>query len=223
LIENSKFVKGAEEFGAHIPISPQEEFVNNIYAALDAATARELDRLENEEGILPRCELGCFHCCRCNILTNIAEAHALAQYIRREFSPEQLDSLRLRTQQWHEWDDSRPGRHPSAEIGEQTGLSSYDHCCPLVVDGVCSAYSVRPVVCRTHLVSSPPSSCYRANDPDSTEEAPAMLRSVVIAASPFIMAMQEYIENQGVDFSRSKMLLPQWLAIEMGWDFAILL
>jgi hypothetical protein len=92
-----------------------------------------------------------------------------------------------------------------------------------VVDGICSAYSVRPVVCRTHLVSSPPSSCYRANDPDSTEEAPAMLRSVVIAASPFIMAMQEYIENQGVDFSRSKMLLPQWLAIEMGWDFAILL
>jgi hypothetical protein len=44
---------------------------------------------------------------------------------------------------------------------------------------------------------------------------------VVLAASPFIMAMQEYIESQGVDFSRSKMLLPQWLAIEMGWDFAI--
>jgi len=33
--------------------------------------------------------------------------------------------------------------------------------------------------------------------------------------------MKEHIENAGLDFSRSIMLLPQWLAIEMAWEFAV--
>jgi hypothetical protein len=60
-----------------------------------------------------------------------------------------------------------------------------------------------------------------ANDPESTEDAPLMLRSVVVVASPFFAALQDHIENAGLDFSRSRMLLPQWLAIEMGWDFTL--
>jgi hypothetical protein len=89
------------------------------------------------------------------------------------------------------------------------------------VNGACSVYPVRPVVCRTHFVSSHPLSCCAANDQESTEDAPVVLTSVVTAASPFSMAIRDHIENAGLDFSRSIMLLPHWLAIEMGWDFAI--
>ena len=152
---------------------------------------------------------------------NIAEAHTLAQYVKRELSADQIDDLRLRTQQWHAWDNSRPGRYPSAPIDEPIGLSNYDPCCPLLVDGACIAYPVRPVVCRTHFVCSDPLSCGALHDPKSTEDAPVVLASVLTAAGPSSRAIRDRIENAGLDFSRSIMLLPHWLAIQMGWEFAI--
>jgi len=221
LVEKSDPGMDSGKSGAGLPITPQERFVLGVYASLDAAIAGELDRLRGEEGIAPHCRPGCCHCCRYHILTNSAEAHTLAQYIRREFSADQRDGLRMRTRQWHEWDNSKPGRYPSSKIDEGADLSCYDHSCPLDVDGVCGAYPVRPVVCRTHFVSSRSQSCQVANDPKSTEDAPLMLRSVVAAAGPFSTALQDHIEGAGLDFSRSRMLLPQWLAIEMGWDFTL--
>lgn len=178
-------------------------------------------RLRSEEGIIPTCKLGCSHCCRFHILTNIAEAHTLAQYVKRNLSTDQINALRIRTQQWHEWDNSRPGRYPSANMDKQTNFSNYDHNCPLLENGACSVYPVRPVVCRTHFVSSPPLFCFAANDPESTADAPVVLTSVLTETSPLSRAIKDHIEKSGFDFSRSTMLLPQWLAIEMGWDFAI--
>lgn len=221
MIVNSDLGMGPEEFGADIPITPQENFVNGVYSSVDEATARELGRLRSEEGIIPTCKMGCCHCCRYHILTNIAEARTLVQYVKRALSVEQINDLRERTHQWHEWDNSRPGRYPSAKVDEEIDLSNYGPCCPLLVNDACIAYPVRPVVCRTHLVSSHPRLCRATLDPESTEGAPAVLKSIVTATSPFSEAIREHIENAGVDFSRSRMLLPQWLAIEMGWDFAI--
>ncbi len=221
MIENGNFGMGPEEFRADIPITLQENFVNYVYSSVDEATACELDRLRNEDGIVATCKLGCCHCCRYHIRTNIAEAHTLAQYIKREWSADQINDLRMRTQQWHEWDNSRPGRYPSANIDEQTDLSNYGYCCPLLVNGACSAYPVRPLVCRMHFVCSHPLSGCAANDAESTEDAPVVLTSIVTAASPFSLAIRDHIENAGLDFSRSIMLLPHSLAIEMDWDFAI--
>lgn len=220
MIEKSKFGMTPKEAGADIPVALQENFVSGVYALVDAAVAGELDRLRCEEGIIPSCKTGCDHCCRYHIVMNIAEARTLAHYIRRELSAEQIAELRMRTHQWHEWDNSRPGR-PAAIISAQTDLSNYDHCCPLLVNGTCSVYPVRPVVCRAHFVSSHPRYCCAVNNPGSTEDIPLVLKSVVTAVSPLVMAIKEQIENAGLDFSRSNMLLPQWLAIEMGWDFAI--
>lgn len=222
MIEKCSFGMTPQESGAGIPLAPQEDLVNNIYPLVDAAVACELERLRSEEGIIPSCRPGCDHCCRYHIVMNIAEARTLAHYIRRELSAEQIADLRIRTHQWHEWDNSRPGR-PSPIITAQTDLSKYDHCCPLLVDGTCSVYPVRPVVCRAHFVSSHPRYCCAVNDPESTEDVPVVLKSIVEAVSPFVIAIREQIENTGLDSSRSNMLLPQWLAIEMGWDFAILL
>ncbi len=221
MIENSNIGMDTGECGADIPMTPEEKFVNGVYSLVDEATAGKLDGLRSQELIIPTCKLGCCHCCRDHILTNILEAHTLAQYIKREFSTQQINDLRRRTQQWHEWDNSRPGRYPSANIDGQTDLSDYDPYCPLLVNGECRAYRVRPVVCRTHFVSSPALACLTANDPESAEDAPVKLTSVVKAASPFSRVFRDHIENRGLDFSRSMMLLPHSLAIEMGWDFAL--
>jgi len=222
LIEKCNVAMTPQKSGASIPIALQENLVNGVYSLVDAAVACELERLRSEEGIIPSCKAGCDHCCRYHIVMNIAEAQALAHYIRRELSAEQIAELRMRTHQWHEWDNSRPGR-PAAIISEQTDLSNYDHCCPLLVNGACSVYPVRPVVCRAHFVSSPPRYCCAVNDQGSTEAVPVVLKSIVEAVSPLSRVIQDHVEDAGFHFSRSNMLLPQGLAIEMGWDFAILL
>jgi hypothetical protein len=220
-IDNGQSRMSTEEFGADLPMTREEIFVKAVYSSVDEAVARTLHRLRNETGIVPSCKLGCCHCCRYRIVMNIAEVRTLAQYVRREFSPEQRKDLWRRTQRWHEWDDSLRGRCASADMAKQTDASPYDSCCPLLINGACSAYGVRPVVCRTHFVSSHPSSCQAANDPESAEESPLVIDLVLTATTPFSMAIKDHIEKAGWDYSRSMTLLPHGLASEMGWDFAV--
>jgi len=221
LIENTDPWMAHGKVGVDISITPQEKFVNRVYSSLDEAIACGLDRLRSGDGIIPTCAWGCSHCCRNHIITNVAEAHALAQYIKREFSIGQIRGLRTRTKQWHEWNDYRPGSYPSSNIRAHTDFSNYDHCCPLLVHDACSAYPVRPVVCRTHYICSHPRFCSEANDPESTTPPPVAITSIIKETSQFLVTIRDYIESAGWDFSRSIMLLPHWLAIQMGWDFAI--
>ena len=210
-----------EQHDANLPIEQQETFVHRVFASVDEASVCELAQLRSKNGIVPSCERGCPDCCSFFILTSVAEGHTLAQYVKREFSETEIGRLRLRTEHWHDWDSARPGRHAQPSTSEREDLSGYKHACPMLVENVCSAYPVRPVVCRTHFVCSPPERCGGVNDPASLEAAPVVLHSVVSAAGPFARALEAEAEDAGLDFSRSLMLLPHRLAIEMNWDFAI--
>lgn len=221
LIENGNLSLRAGNAGCtEIPITPEETFINDVYASMDTATADGLDLLRSENGIEPTCRAGCAHCCRYHILTNSAEIHTLVQYLKRELSAEQMDALQLRTQRWHEWDSARPGRRRNMD-GAAGDPSHYDHSCPLLVDEQCSAYAVRPAVCRSHFVTSAAELCSTANDPLSTEQVPSVVDSLVEANSPYRQAIRDRIEGGGMKFSHSATLLPQGLAIEMGWNFAV--
>ena len=179
-----------------LPRTPQENLVNEVYTTVDEATACELEQLFREQGLVPTCQLGCSHCCRFHILANIAEAHTLVQYLKRELSDIQMEALRQRTKQWHEWDNSRPGRMPSGHIRTDIDISQYEHICPLLVQGECLAYPVRPMVCRTHFVSSPACLCDAINDPESTDEPPRVLDAIVIATEALALPIQESIEQR---------------------------
>jgi Fe-S-cluster containining protein len=205
---------------ALIPATAREILVTGVYAAVDEAAGRELARLKREEGIVPSCRRGCSGCC-CgqHIQTNSLEAHALAQFIKRTFSQRQVDALRQRTLQWHLVDEVRRGRPELTMIHEEDPPDEAP-CCPMLVEGACSAYPARPVICRTHFVSSNPSACRPPNRRLPAGDAPVTLTSIIEATSPLANALRAGIETTGRDYSRSIMLLPHWLAIEMGWDFA---
>ncbi|MBI5583951.1 MAG: YkgJ family cysteine cluster protein [Deltaproteobacteria bacterium] len=212
-----------KELPAKIKITDREKFVRNVYASLDEAIADGLDRLRVEEGLQPTCSAGCAHCCRFHIVINLAEARTLAQYIRQEWPPDQIAALKLRTRQWHAWDHSRPGRPGSNPIEKEIDLSQYEDCCPLLVNNRCSVYAVRPIICRTHFVSTPPGSCQAANHPAATGAAPITLAALTAAADPFGQMIRRHLEEAGWDYDRTLMLLPHSLAIAMGWDFGIAL
>jgi len=222
LIENNVFSINPHNHDTDIRLTRQEEFVNSVYASVDDAIRCELIHLQGEKGVIPTCKLGCYYCCGQHILVNIAEAHCLVQYINREFTKDQIYELRLRTQRWHEWDAVRVGRYPSSNIDQKTAISIDDSLyCPLLVGGVCSAYSMRPIICRTHFVCSNPSLCANRSNTESKKDEPLALKSVVMAVNQASNVLRNSIENEGLDFHQSIMLLPHWLANAMGWDFAI--
>ncbi|MCG6910453.1 MAG: hypothetical protein LJE94_10065 [Deltaproteobacteria bacterium] len=198
----------------------QKDFVSSVYSSVDEAAGCELNRLYIEEGKISTCKRGCFYCCGQHILTNIAEAQALGHFIKQELSLCQIEDLRIRTQKWHEWDKMRRGRRDAAHSVEQLASPAY-HYCPLLVEGECSVYPMRPLTCRTHFVCSDPSACRHASDPGSVEDDPTALATVLEVTNPFSAKIGDRIKITGLDYTKSIMLLPHWLAIEMNWGFAI--
>ncbi|MBU2514971.1 hypothetical protein KJ966_26925 [bacterium] len=216
-VDNREFAAEYSKCGIDLLNTRGANFVKIVYSSVDEVVSCEINRLCAEEGVIPTCKAGCFHCCGQHILTSITEAQALAHYIKYSFTQDQIEKLRLRTQQWHEWDETR--RSCSTLTDGQSDFSAYCYC-PMLVKGECSAYSMRPLICRTHFVSSDSPACRPFQDPESINDNPVALASVLAATSPFSIMIREHIENAGLNFYGSLMLLPHWLAIEMDWDFA---
>ena len=209
----------AVKYRAKVPLTPRERLALEVYDRVDDAVRRELARLRREEGIVASCHRGCSRCCGQHIQMNPSEAHAMGQYIKRTFSGRQIRDLERRTEQWHAREDAQRKRHSSSAGSCGAGPSDDGLSCPLLVGRACSAYPVRPVICRTHFVSSDPSACLPACVEPSGGPAPVVLASIPPTARPFVQRLRTDIEAAGVDFSRSILLLPHWLAIEMDWPF----
>ncbi len=220
-VSNSGLSKRREYSKRYIPQTPEEDFVSHIYHSVDDAAGRELLLLRNRNGIIPTCKRGCDECCKQFILINRAEAHALGQFIRREFSAGEINGLMLRTRQWHEWNDTRPGRDPFISVQHPASSSGHRPFCPLLIQGSCSVYSMRPITCRTHFVCSDPAFCRFSEKPSGLENGPRSLPTVVTATNLFSKRLNDSIKKLGSDSACEIMLLPHWLAIEMCWDFAL--
>ena len=190
-------------------------FTAQIYRRAEQAIATELARLRDEEGIVPSCRQGCAACCGQHILATVVEARCLAAYVRSEFSAAQIRALKERTRRWHRWDRRRLQPETNARPSDDDSSA-----CPLLIDGSCSVYPMRPLTCRTHFVATDPRYCRMNNDPRSSGGAPVSLSSVVLATGAFSAAIRARIEAENGDYLESIMLLPHWLSIEMGWAFA---
>ncbi len=197
--------------------TPHEKFMLEVYREIDKAIAEELERLRIK-AIVPSCMKGCYFCCRQEVPVVIPEAHALGQYIKRYFSDHQKNELRKRMFDWFQWGKNELSKHGNTPEDEMEAFYSYGPYCPLLVDGKCATYPVRPVVCRIHYVSSSPDSCRSYTDAQSAQEEPTGLVAISYAVQPFAMLIRESIEGTGVNYDDVTLLLPQWLMMELGWE-----
>jgi Fe-S-cluster containining protein len=196
----------------HIP-TEREQIVTAVYSAADAVIAGELSLLRGH-GVRPRCQAGCSTCCAQLIVTNRLEVHAIGQYLRRHFTPQRLEALRLRVLEWNRWEEA--GRDGTVQPAAATRR------CPLLEGVECSVYPVRPLICRAHFVSTDPAWCRPALDVEERGGTPRVLESVRAAAAPFKHRLAVHVDREleaaGLPREESVALLPPGLAEEMEWE-----
>ncbi len=135
----------------------------------------------SEAGFHVSCKAGCGACCRQMVPISIFEAEALSAWIRslpearqqelaRRFHEALLQFAaaglidRMVTQDWLAETDS----------ARKLALDYfYQHvACPFLEEESCSIHSIRPLICREYLVTSPPQFCA---DPAGLQVVPARL------------------------------------------------
>jgi Fe-S-cluster containining protein len=79
------------------------------------------------------CRKGCFFCCFQPVEANLPEVLLLADHLRRTLSPQEMSALRERMDHHQERVRANPGGNA---------------LCPLNVEGSCTVYEARPLLCR---------------------------------------------------------------------------
>ena len=98
----------------------------------------QLDTMSEEERefMRPKCSDGCSHCCYQWVRSTATEVFAVSEYIRANWSPEQVGELLVRCQSYRE----EFQRHPAG--------SMFSLACPILDGNLCPVYDVRPFICR---------------------------------------------------------------------------
>jgi Fe-S-cluster containining protein len=194
----------AERMSKH-PVLP-------IYRDIDAAIADELSRLRATD-VEPSCKKGCFDCCRGAIPVTVPEARLVAQHVMK--LPMRA-TLRTQVMARFDWLQHRLPQLVSRGMNESAAVFTHGPTCPMLVDGACSVYPVRPAICRTHFVRSDPNWC--APSPGGGAQRPVVIDSIHAKTTPHVQRIRRHIEAGGDDFWESVGPLARLVAAELGWD-----
>lgn len=114
-------------------------------AALKAVQKRafaEIDSLFQQavaaSGKSVACKRGCFFCCYLKVGVKAQEAFVIADFVRSTFTPERIAEVKKQAHEnWEKIKGMDASQHLAANLP-----------CPLLKDGACSVYPVRPMACR---------------------------------------------------------------------------
>jgi uncharacterized protein len=120
------------------------------------------------------CRSGCSYCCcKPNVLASIPELVSIVSFVEETFTAEARRDLEARTRRYR-------GQMQGRRVEDPTDESVP---CPFLVDGRCSVYQVRPLICRGYN-STDVEACRRAHD-DSSVLVPtfALLKDAAAGAT----------------------------------------
>ncbi|OGS92720.1 MAG: hypothetical protein A2061_04425 [Gallionellales bacterium GWA2_59_43] len=146
------------------------------------AVAREVKRIYFDtdvqmKSIAKVCTDNCPHCCHQNVRVHFGEGPIIEKFIREEMAAEVKARVKENLAEWLAYFDSVT---PSGRILAEADILQFEKQitldrmpCAFLVDGRCSIYKTRPLVCRTHSVNDSSSECnydpHRNGDPKGIE------------------------------------------------------
>jgi hypothetical protein len=174
-------------------------------ASLAVRGARE-DRTKNRLPVLQAaCARGCAHCCKVHVSISAPEAIVLAAFLGDTLPAASLAALRERLERFA---DEVRGLDQAARV--QAHLD-----CPLLSNGECTAYPVRPLVCAA-ASSLDASACARAlDDPEGTIPIEPIVHGALRAVQ---LGFTTAIAARGLDVGRYE--LAGALSVALSTDAA---
>ncbi|WP_340114334.1 YkgJ family cysteine cluster protein [Maribellus mangrovi] len=138
--------------------------LQEMYAAIDNLNDSLLD-LARQQGQPIHCKKGCSWCCHQPIFALEYELDYLKAYILNNFSGQEQDAISKRA----------AAKNDKLKNLKDDALLNSKSPCPLLKDGTCTTYTVRPMACRIYL-STNVDSCLRFyNHPEDKSSYPALL------------------------------------------------
>lgn len=138
--------------------------IKSLYAAIDGLN-ESIIALAKRQNTDVACYKGCHWCCHQAVFANSYELHFLSENIKKTFSSEELSGLIERTEAKYSM---------TSKLGDEEILK-YKAPCPLLKDGACSGYAVRPMACRIYLSTKLETCLEFYRNPENEANYPALI------------------------------------------------
>jgi len=170
-------------------ITPDKLFsaLAEMYAAIDSMNT-SLQQFAQQQGQQIACKKGCQWCCHQPVFAMDYELDFLKQYIGKNFTPRQQTRIKEKALKKNE------------ALGRLKGdkLLNAKHPCPLLVQGVCTAYAARPMACRIYLSSNVDSCRKFYRKPEDNSNFPALLDFPMRAGRMMNEGFRAALKDNGV-------------------------
>jgi len=138
--------------------------IESLYAAIDSLNDSILSYSEKQNRQIA-CHKGCEWCCHQAVFANSFELHYLSEKIKNLLSQEDFDQVLI---------NAESKRAITSALNEKEILK-YKSPCPLLQNGSCSIYILRPMACRIYLSYKLATCLEFYNHPDNDNNYPALL------------------------------------------------
>jgi Fe-S-cluster containining protein len=137
--------------------------IRQLHHNVDLLIDEFTQRCESEN-IPVDCHMGCQWCCHQAVFASTHEMIVLVDYLKRRFSEEVIETIKVKSR-------AKDDRLKKLSPGDTLKTS---HPCPLLRNGSCMVYPVRPMACRIYLSSSEKSCKAKFDRPDDPNVMPAL-------------------------------------------------
>jgi hypothetical protein len=162
-----------------------------LTARIDALVEQALDYFQKEDAGIP-CRAGCSFCCHLRVMIYPHEAIALFRYLGSRMPQPQADRVRERL--------FANAAHISQ--GDDADGVRRQLPCAFLIDGMCSAYEVRPTACSGYHSLSRSSCEQSCNDPEHSAPGIPVLQALEYVRTALDEGMQQALAAAGLSGTR---------------------
>lgn len=137
--------------------------IRQLYHQIDLLTDSFMD-YSQRNGRAMDCRMGCSWCCYQSVFASTHEVLVIEDYLTNHFSKEVVEGIKVAATE-------KAGRSKAASNKD---LLKMQGACPLLKNGVCMVYPVRPMACRIYLSSDVKTCVDKYKRPGHKDAKPAL-------------------------------------------------